>query len=497
MKKKLIYTLSIVSLLMVGCGEDFLDPVRDNKTLTSEQVLALAEDNPAIVQGGLDGLYNYLIQPRSVTGSQHYDFGQKGIDIWLDIVSGDMALSGNVYGWYQSTANLTTTVDYTRTENRIIWTYLYKTVSTSNELIDQLGGNDASPETTEARHIYAQARAIRGYAYLNLAQIFQRAYDPGQPILPYYDGESNNPAKVPASEIYALIENDLTTAISMLDDFSRNSKDKINKSVAQGLLAYAYAAQGKYAQAKEVSDEIILTGGFPLTTTGQLAYPGAGSGFNDVSTPSWMWGYDLTEDLGHQLIDWWGQMDLFTYSYPSAGDTKAIDNLLYSQIPANDIRKTQFSTAAAANLMPINKFFDPGRAVGGQYIITTDLIFMRIEEFYLLSAEAAAQIGDETAAKARLIEMLSNRMGGQAAAEAYVNPLSGQALKDAIYLQTRIELWGEGKTYFAMKRNKATVTRGTNHLFLAGQSFSYDSDEMSFQIPMSEILNNPSITSQN
>jgi hypothetical protein len=77
------------------------------------------------------------------------------------------------------------------------------------------------------------------------------------------------------------------------------------------------------------------------------------------------------------------------------------------------------------------------------------------------------------------------------------NLTTNQQIRDAIYLQTRIEFWGEGKSYLAMKRNQATVTRGTNHVYRAGESFTYDSDEMSFQIPQLEINNNPAITEQN
>ena len=47
-------------------------------------------------------------------------------------------------------------------------------------------------------------------------------------------------------------------------------------------------------------------------------------GFNDVYTPGWMWGIDLTSDTGLGLVSWWGQMDVFTYSYAWAGDAKAI-----------------------------------------------------------------------------------------------------------------------------------------------------------------------------
>lgn len=497
MKNKFIYLMVAASLLGVGCSEEFLDPVRNTATITNIDFAENADINPALVTGTLDGIGSFMIEPAGVTGTRHYDLGQKGVDIFLDILSGDMALSANSYGWYQNTANLVATVDFTREENRIIWEYYYKIVSTANNVIESLGGNDAVPTTAESRHVLGQAKAYRAYAYFYLAQIFQRAYDPSQEILPFYNIDSNISAKVPASDIYAQVTSDLNSAITLLDDYSRDQKHKIDKYVAKGLLAYTYAAMGNYTDAKTLADQIVDANVYPLTTTGQLAYPGAGSGFNDVNSASWMWGYDITAEMGHQLLDWWGQIDYFTYSYAWAGDRKSIDNGLYASIPAIDVRKTQFGTTGLTTGMPINKFFDPGRTAGGQQTVTTDYLFMRIEEFYLLSAEAAAKSGNEPAAKLRLKALLSNRLGGTANADAYVDPLTGQALLDAIYLQTRIELWGEGKSYLALKRNQATVTRGTNHVFRSGESFLYSIDEMSFQIPQTELNNNPSITSQN
>ncbi|UGS23091.1 RagB/SusD family nutrient uptake outer membrane protein [Flavobacterium channae] len=499
MKKSLIYLLVAASIISVGCSEDFLDPVRNTNVVTSEDIAANANLNPALLEGSLNGIGSLLIEPAGITGTRHYDLGQKGVDIWLDILSGDMALSANSYGWYRDTANLVSTVDFSREENSIIWRFYYKVIALSNNVINSFGGNDAAPTTSEARHIYAQAKAYRAYAYFYLAQIFQRAYDPSQAILPYNDGNDANIsyAKVPASQIYDLIISDLTQSVQFLSDFTPSSKQQISQHVAKGLLAYTYAAMGNYTDAKTLSDEIISSGAYSMTTTGQLAFPGSGSGFNDVNTESWMWGYDLTLDLGHQLLDWWGQMDYFTYSYQWAGDRKTIDNGLLALIPANDVRRSQFGTSGTSIRMPINKFFSPDRVVGGQQVITTDLIFMRVDEFYLLSAEAAAKSGNEAAAKARLKELLASRLGGSANADAYVDPLTGAALREAIYRQTRIELWGEGKSYLAMKRNQATVTRGTNHVFRAGQSFLYDSDEMSFQIPQLEMDNNSQITGQN
>lgn len=498
MKKSLIYLLVAASLISVGCSEDFLDPVRNTNVITSEDIAENADVNPALLEGSLNGIGSLLIEPGGTVGTaSHYDLGQKGVDIWLDILSGDMALSANSYGWYQNTANLVSTVDFSRAENNIIWRYYYKVIALSNNVINSIGGNDAVPTTPKLRHLFGQAKAYRAYAYFYLAQIFQRSYDPAQPILPYTDGSTISFAKVPASQIYDLIENDLTDAIDLLDDFTPSSKQQINKHIAKGLLAYSYAAQGDYANAKILSDEIIDSGAYSMTTTSQLAFPGSGSGFNDVNTASWMWGYDITVDMGHQLINWWGQVDYFTYSYQWAGDRKTIDTNLLGLIPVGDVRRTQFGTSGTSNRMPINKFFAPDRVVGGQQIITTDYIFMRVDEFYLLSAEAAAKSGDETSAKNRLKELLASRLGGTANADAYVDPLTGAALRQAIYNQTRIEFWGEGKSYLALKRNQATVTRGTNHVFRANQSFVFDSDEMSFQIPQSELDNNGSITGQN
>ena len=57
--------------------------------------------------------------------------------------------------------------------------------------------------------------------------------------------------------------------------------------------------------------------------------------------------------------------------------------------------------------------------------------------------------------------------------------------------------WGEGKSYLAMKRLKKTITRGPNWLDYAGQSFNYNDERLTFEIPEIEILNNPNISDQN
>ncbi|WP_255462749.1 RagB/SusD family nutrient uptake outer membrane protein [Galbibacter sp. BG1] len=213
-------------------------------------------------------------------------------------------------------------------------------------------------------------------------------------------------------------------------------------------------------------------------------------GFNTVNISGWIWGTDITLDNNLDLVSWWGQVDLFTYSYAWAGDPKSIDDDLYSAIGENDIRKDQFIDAYGDGVLyPIGKFYAPAQTIGGQRSVETDYVYMRIAEMYLLNAEAAAKTGDEATALASLKALLDKRMDDT----SYLNTLSGNELLDEIYLQTRIELWGEGKSYLAMKRNKATITRGPNHLSYAGESFSYDDDRLTLEIPQVEIQNNPNI----
>lgn len=506
MKRKIVnlVIISMSALFIAGCSEEFLEPERNTATLTDADFVENIDVNPELVEGTLNGIYSFMIRRFGSLGeaaAQHHDLGHKGLDIWSDMLSGDMALSTNTYNWYAGTSNLIFTTDFSRVENRIIWNYLYRVISTSNLLISQVGGENAQPETDRSKYLLGQAKALRAYGYFYLAQFYQREYDPSQPILPFYtsDPSQTSFAKVPASQIYDLIVDDLNDAIVLLDGYSRPLKHHINKSVAQGLLAYTYASMGEYGLSKNISEEIITSGQYSLMPASNLAFPGAGSGFNDVNSPSWMWGYNLEANLGVNLISWWGVVDIFSYSYAAAGDRKAIDNALFAQIPTNDIRRTQFlnNPASANHLMPVNKFFDNDRVVFAQNPMETDYIYMRLEEFYLLSAEASAVLGAENDAKNRLKDLLTIRLGSLANAQAVVDPLSGQALKNFIYLQTRIEFWGEGKSYLAMKRNKATITRGTNHTFLSGISIPYNDDRLSPEIPQSEINNNPAITTQN
>ncbi|WP_297093705.1 RagB/SusD family nutrient uptake outer membrane protein [uncultured Draconibacterium sp.] len=500
---KRIYILSLIAVLFVGitgCGDDFLE-VQPTEFLSAEQVAEAAENNPDVVAGSVAGIYTLMFETGTGgTNLDHDDFGQKGYDIFSDFLSSDMALSASAYGWYRRTCELTETVDYTNNTNYKPWRYYYRLIRSANTVIATLGGNDVIPENDENKHLMGQAKALRAYCYFYLTQFYALEYEPSKEILPIYtDPSQPNQAKSTTAEVFALMESDLTDAISLLENFTRTGKHQVNKFVAKGLLAYVYASMGdeKLSEAKSMTEDVISNGGFTLMDSTEVVYTGDASigGFRDVSTPGWIWGVDLTLDNGLDLVSWWGQMDIFTYSYQMAGDKKSMDIGLYNSIPDNDIRKGQFypDPSSSNYLIPFNKFYPADRTTGAQRNIETDYVYMRVAEMYLLNAEVSAKLGQDEAARASLKEVVSHRM----ADASYIDGLSGQALQDEIYLQTRIELWGEGKSYLAMKRNKATTVRGSNHLSLQGESIPYNDPRLTFEIPIEEIQNNPLMDSGN
>lgn len=490
MKINLLKTVLALAVFttFISCEEDFLER-SPTSFISVDDAGASGELNPAILDANLNGIYSMMINPGTGGTTSNEDFGQKGYDIFTDFLSGDMALTANNYNRYGSFVNLLSTVDYTSNNNYIPWRYYYRVIRSANLVISSLGGNTVVPDSPSAKHSLGQAKALRAYAYFYLSQLYQKEYNAAETILPLYS-DPNDPVlpQSPMSDVYDFMISDMQSAISLLNGFTRTNKTAINADVAKGLLAYIYAAKGDSASnllAKGLAEQVISSG-YPIMSNSEVL-----GGFNTVEVEGWIWGFDLTLANGLNLTSWWGQMDVFTYSYQWAGDRKGMDIDLYGKISANDIRKYQFDTANS--LQPRGKFYNGARQIGGQRFIEDDYIYMRIAEMYLLSAEMSAKEGMDGEAKTRLNNLLSKRFTS-ASDYAYVNGLSGNDLLKEVILQTRIELWGEGKSYLSMKRNKQMMTRGSNHIFRPGLSIPHTDDRLTFEIPRAEVQNNPFIT---
>lgn len=497
-----------VAILAIGCSDEYFE-TRPSDFISGSDIEKESELRPELQIANLKGLYTLMFNTYTGGTTGHDDFGHKGYDLFTDLLVGDMVLAGYTYGWYQGFAEYTWLGNPANNRNYTPWRYYYRMIMGANTIIDGLGGDEAVLEDDSAKHIMGQAKTMRAFAYFYLMNLYgQGNYNThaSLPSIPVYTSIAQ-PAQPLSTgkEVYDLILDDLNEAVSLLETFTRTGVHEVNQNVAKAYLAYAYAAVNDYPKVQEITNDIIGTSGYSLTPASKLVGELDGNdvalaGFNDVDkySESWMWGTDLTLEHKLGLASWWGQVDLFTYSYAWAGDPKTVNYDLYSQLPETDIRRGQFMAYTAANqLIPGNKFYyTEGRrtlTTGAQGDVTTDYLYLRIEEMYLLNAEAAAKNGDYGTAKQRLSELLEIRMPEDH--QDYITSISDSELQDEIYFQTRIELWGEGKSYLAFKRLGKSQELPSNHLTsrFRGDVISYDQERMSFKIPEAETLNNPNL----
>ena len=501
--KKINYIIVIIaSLMFTSCSEDFLEN-RPTSFISNDDLGETALINPSIVEGNLRGIYNQMVTAYIGGTSQQEDFGHKSFDLMSDLLSSDLAQVGASYNRFVGLANYVWTQDNTRNmPNYTGWRFYYRIINSANLIIAANGGNDFIPESDAVKGVVGQAKTIRAFAYFYLTQYYAIKYDASAEILPLYinPGEPGK-AKSTMGDVYTQIINDLNSAIGFMDGYARPNKASLNQNVAKGILAYVYASMGqsdKNLLAKKLADEVINSGEFTMMNAAEVT-----GGFTLLGTPGWMWGFDITTANNLGLVSWHGFMDYYSYSYQAVGNFRGIDDALYANINANDIRKQQFGnpaggtfTAGASPLIPANKFYNLNRVHFGQAPITDDYVYMRVTEMYLLSAEMSAVEGDDAGAKSRLKEVLAKRFSDPAD-YAYVDALSGQALIDEVVFNTKIEFIGEGKSYLLMKRRKLSNTRGTNHLNRNGETISYDDPMVTFSIHQREITDNPLILEGN
>lgn len=264
-------------------------------------------------------------------------------------------------------------------------------------------------------------------------------------------------------------------------------------------LAYSYLNKGDNANAYKWATEAINKTTATLLPNEEVLT----TGFNDISSNNWIWGKDVTVDNTTSLASFFGQCDIYSYSYAGAGDVKGIDKNLYDQIQAWDIRKfwwNNYATSGQKNAStyeyaPDGKFYSaklPQKLNGDRDWLSDD-VYMRLELAYLIAAEAAARLGDYTNAKNYLFAITDQRVlpTQESVYEDWKNNLSDGDLLATIKHNWRVELWGEGYALQTFRRYQERVTLGDNHLRSDKELDPSTARVYTFEIPTSEEYYNP------
>lgn len=283
----LVLATGLMTGSMVSCS-DFLD----TKPSTSVDDTDVFQTTSG-AQSALNGCYYQMRAYGSGGANQGDDYGIPSIQMISDMCGEDVMNNGS--GWYLYNYNYwgETQANIFRTDQ--LWTFHYRLVNNLNSVITYV--DDSEGEDMDKQYIKGQALALRGWAYFDLARLYQQTYAiakdmPGVPIYtePTVDGTQGKPRGT-LEETYQQILSDLTTAESMLEGFVRSSSypNVFDQTVVQGVLSQVYQVMNNWAKSEEYAKKVLAV--YPLTTAEEYA-----NGFNDHLTKSWIWGIKQTEE---------------------------------------------------------------------------------------------------------------------------------------------------------------------------------------------------------
>jgi hypothetical protein len=433
--------------------------------------------------------------------------GFKTIALVSETMGNDVALITTKYS-YAPNYRFTQIVDKTQSRNNAIWNQLYKIINNNNIIIANV--DKVTGDATDKKVLKGQALALRAHIYLTIASFYQFSYlkDSLAKTAPIYTTPTTDTtrgnAKATLKDIYTQIISDLQEAKGLLESHQRTAKYKINKDVVNGLLARAYLNMGRWLPAASAANELLTN--YPLMPPADYS-----KGFNDVNNSEWIWGHPEipSQSDGSYSFHFLDVSSSSSYYYSFMADP------FFGELFENgDIRKTLFSwdnNQGREGYLQYKKF----RFRADQ---TGDLVLMRSAEAYLIKAEGYARENNITEGAAAL-----NALRGARGASTF-DPAGATAaqLIEAILIERRKELWGEGFALADIIRNQLPVVRkpyvdagGNDKLvtittpggvtkqvpakyhtalkFADGTPFVANSPNYIFAIPQAEEQNNPNL----
>ena len=529
--KIILGTLAAASL---GACAD-LDTEILNSIVSTEQKQDVLELDPAKASASVMGVYSQFSTIFSVT-TDHYDFGYPAIMIGFDSQGVDYISKNSGYNWFAMYNSLSSNAP-TSIRSGMLWYYQYSQINTVNTLI---GSIPADTDNDELKFFRAQGLATRSFDYWTLAQVYAFNYADHKTALcvPVITDENSQDAalngapRATVEEVYVQIMKDINEAITLLEESNTKASDVVSNkpkrcvslATAYGLRARYNLTMGLYADAANDAEKAIA------------AFSGKPYSMEDVSKPTftsinddaWMWGIAIDENqdgiAGGSIVNFPAMTCSFSHGYCDQGGAwRWCSKVLYDWIPNTDVRKgwfldanrksrnlskeqqkylDQFATGtpsygqdASTNLMPYtNVKFDSYQGVLEQSLNASDVPLMRIEEMYLIKAEG--------------LGMSSNLEGGKQALTDFVRTYrdpsyaclasTAAEFQDEVWRQRRLELWGEGLSYFDIMRLKKPIDRrGAMYPVAWRYNVAYETPIMLFLVPDTEMTANKAITENN
>lgn len=344
---------------------------------------------------------------------------------------------------------------------RDTWAPYYSAIANANMAIEGMATieTEDGEEQAELDQYIGEAHFIRAFYYHQLALRFADAYDPGNassqlgvPLVLEYDPEFF-PERSSLEEVYQQILADISAAKAGLSGIpGEPGSIYINEDVVTALEARVRFYMEDWAGAKSAADELINSGTYPL--------------YNSVEGLEDMWYRDARQEdifqlftnapteLANANVVYLGYQAATGRYTPDFVPTQSILDLYEEE----DIRKdvyfeelpTTFQGSHYDDVFLVNKYpGNPELFTGSNTNYQHAPKVFRIAEMYLISAESAAQLGQDNEAQEVINALRSARGVAEftSTGDALLNDIREERTRELAFEGFRLDdlkRWNEG-----------------------------------------------------
>ena len=421
-----------------------------------------------------------------VTGiyGMHTDFSYAFAYLGITEIISDNADKGSAPTDTGTDKNLLDGLTYTPSSPSIteMWTQWYKTIGRASQSITFTQDFPNISEDLRTQYI-GEAKFLRALNYFWLVRSFGDV-----PIQ-----EVDLIERAPAAEVYAYIEQDLLDAIDALplkSEYSSQNLGRATKGAAQGLLSKVYLYEEKWQQAADMANTVISSGQYALEPDYAIIWREAGENGSESLFEIQARGeivahgvqqYSLTQ--GARGPGGWG----WGFNTPSADLENAFNT-------AGDSIRRDATIIFAGETLYDGREVNAGaenprynmKAYSSTYTEQADsdknIRVLRYAEILLIRAEALNELG-QSAAALEPLNQVRERVN-----LADVTTTDQAALRNAIYLERRLELAMEHDRWFDLLRT------GRAQQVMTALGFPFEEKNKLFPIPNNQLIQTPEMT---
>jgi len=435
MKKIALYTFILLATgFFSGCGEDFLDRERPLDFVENDVF-----SDPDKLEGNVISLY-YQLKNANVLGGRILVISDNVGDDFVNM-SGNGVTMINTYGG---------SVGPTIQENEGLWSYTYLAINKCNTFLEVVEGYKDVAGANYDRYV-AEAKFIRALCYYFLYNMYTEPYvlNPNAKSVPLRiqqerDLANNDLERASSKQVLDQILADLAGSNALPNgDGTSTTIIRATKGAAEALKMRVYMILGEWQNAINAGDNV--TGYSLVSDVSSIFKSPYVTSENIFSAPF----SDSNRGSSQSALGWY---------YSGGNLAMVLDTTSIIAVNGycnlNDDRislLTDIPTQTQRANMHIKKFMDKST-----YLDWVPMF--RYAEIVLNKAECYANLGKDAEAIALLKQVRSRSLKPEDDT-LNLDALTGDALKNAIYYEQRLEFLGEGHRGFNIYRRGETIVK--------------------------------------